>query len=93
LPEDFKSNNYYVALAAPVGPGTMALSWSRSTSNLDDGDKWGDAAGNQNIYQINYKYPLSKRTSLYGYASHGTSLGYIDDLDGTEAGVGINHKF
>jgi predicted porin len=90
---NFKSSNYHVALSAPVGGGTLAATWSRSSSNLDDAAAWGDAAANQNIYHINYKYPLSKRTSLYSYASYGTGLGYVDDLKGTEAGVGINHRF
>ncbi|MDN5843797.1 MAG: porin [Alcaligenaceae bacterium] len=92
--EDFKSDNYYVALSAPVGGGTLVGAWTRTSSNLDDRtDAWADAAGSQNVYYMQYKYPLSKRTSLYGYASYGTNLSYIQDLDGTEAGIGINHKF
>lgn len=87
----FKSSNYYVGLSAPVASGTLAVSWSRTSSNLDDAI--GDNAKNQNLYGVNYVYPLSKRTSLYTYASYGTGIGYLDGLKGTEAGVGLNVKF
>ncbi|MGB7484071.1 MAG: porin [Castellaniella sp.] len=93
LGKDFKSSNYYVGLSAPVGAGTLVASWSRSSSNLDDGDKWGDAAKTQNIYHVNYKYPLSKRTSVYAYGSYGTGVGYVDGVKVKEVGLGLNHKF
>ena len=56
-------------------------------------DKWGDGADNISTYQLNYVYPLSKRTSLYTYASYAKNIGYVKDLKGTEAGIGLNHKF
>lgn len=93
---DFKSNNYHVGLSAPIGGGTLYAGWNYSTSNLDDSvadGGWGDAADNISAYQLNYVYPLSKRTSLYTYASYMKNVGYVKDLTGTEAGVGINHKF
>ncbi len=90
---NLKSNNYHVGLSAPVGGGTLYAGWSYSTSNLDDSDKLGDDAGNISTYQINYFYPLSKRTGVYTYASYGKNLGYVRDLKGTEAGIGLNHKF
>ena len=93
LDNDFKSNNYHVGLSAPLAGGTLYAGWNYSTSNLDDSDKWGDAAGNISTYQLNYVYPLSKRTSLYTYASYAKNIGYVKDLKGTEAGVGLNHKF
>ncbi|GAA0778426.1 porin [Castellaniella ginsengisoli] len=93
LYDDFKSNNYHVGLSAPIGGGTLYAGWNYSTTNLDDGDKLGDAAGNISAYQINYFYPLSKRTGVYTYASYAKNIGYVKDLKGTEAGVGINHKF
>ncbi len=93
LGKDFKSSNYYVGLSAPVGAGTLVASWSRSSSNLDDSDKWGDKAKTQNIYHVNYKYPLSKRTSVYAYGSYGTGVGYVDGVKVKEAGVGLNHRF
>jgi predicted porin len=93
LDKDFKSNNYHVGLSAPVGGGTLYAGWNYSRSNMDDDGKWGDAAGNISTYQINYFYPLSKRTGVYTYASYGKNLGYVKDLKGTEAGIGVNHKF
>ncbi len=93
LGRDFKSSNYYIALSAPVGSGTLVASWSRSSSNLDDNPAWGDRAKAQNIYHVNYKYPLSKRTAVYAYGSYGTGIGYVDGMKAKEAGVGLNHKF
>ncbi len=90
---DFKSNNYHVGLSAPIGGGTLYAGWNYSTSNLDDGDKLDNFAGNISTYQINYFYPLSKRTAVYAYGTYGRNLGYIDNLKGTEAGLGLNHKF
>ncbi|MGB3276407.1 MAG: porin [Castellaniella sp.] len=91
--DDFKSNNYHVGLSAPIGGGTLYGGWNYSTSNLDDDSKLGSDAGSISAYQLNYVYPLSKRTSLYTYASYMKNVGYVKDLKGTEAGVGINHKF
>ncbi len=96
LGNNFKSNNYHVGLSAPVGGGTLYAGWNYSTSNLDDDvadGGWGDDAGNISTYQINYLYPLSKRTSVYAYGSYAKNIGYIKDLKGTEAGIGLNHKF
>ncbi|MER1966122.1 porin [Castellaniella sp. GW247-6E4] len=93
LGHDFKSSNYYVGLSAPVGTGVLAVSWGRSASNLDDADKWGEDAKTQNIYHLNYKYPLSKRTSLYAYGSYGTGVGYVDGAKAKELGLGLNHRF
>ncbi|MFA7438220.1 porin [Castellaniella sp.] len=89
----FKANNYAVGLSAPVGGGSLYAGWSHSNSNLDDSDAWGRYAGNINTYQINYRYPLSKRTTVYAYGSYGTNLGYVRDLKGTEAGLGLTHAF
>ena len=93
LGNDFKSSNYYVGLSAPVAGGTLAASWTRSSSNLDDADKWGDRAKTQNIYHLNYKYPLSKRTAVYAYGSYGTGIAYVDGVKAKELGVGLNHRF
>lgn len=91
--DDFKSHNYYIGLSAPLGGGTAAINYTRSSSNLDDADKWDNEAKTQNIYSINYIYPLSKRTSVYAYTSYGTGLSYVDGLKGREAGLGLNVKF
>ncbi|WP_291992321.1 porin [Candidatus Accumulibacter sp. ACC003] len=69
----FKANNgnqledsklWTLGVSAPVGPGTLALSYGKLSldrKNAPDGDSWG--AG------TNYTYPLSKRTAVYaGYS-------------------------
>ncbi len=91
--QDFKSNNWGVTLSAPVGPGRLFAVYNGSHSNLKDDDKWGSKAGNINAYQLQYQYPLSKRTKIYTYASYMQNVGYVKDLKGTEAGIGINHRF
>ncbi|WP_298013743.1 porin [uncultured Castellaniella sp.] len=92
LGDDFKSNNYHVGLSAPIAGGTLYAGWNYSrASNLDT--IGGLEAGNISTYQVNYFYPLSKRTGVYTYATYGKNLGYVRDLKGTEAGVGLNHKF
>ncbi len=93
LDQDFKSNNYHVGLSAPIGGGSLYAGWNYSTSNLDDANKWGDTGDNISTYQLNYTYPLSKRTMVYTYASYAKNIGYVKDLKGTEAGIGLNHKF
>src|SRR5690606_17259165 len=109
LGDDFKSNNYHVGLSAPIGGGTLYAGWNYSrASNLDRLSKTGYGfdtngdiaktstsveAGNISTYQINYFYPLSKRTGVYAYGTYGKNLGYVRDLKGTEAGIGLNHKF
>ncbi|WP_103035577.1 porin [Castellaniella caeni] len=98
---DFKSNNYYVGLSAPLAGGTAGVTWTHSKSNLDEYDQWTLADGTkgafpdkaQDIYQINYQYPLSKRTSVYAYGSYGTGMYYLDNAKAKEVGIGLNHKF
>ena len=89
---DFKSNNYHVALSAPVAGGTLYAGWGYSTSNANDLAA-GDLYGSISTYHVNYVYPLSKRTSLYGYGTYGRNLAYVRDLKGTEAGIGLSHSF
>jgi len=96
IDNDFKSNNYHVGLSAPLAGGKLYAGWNYSTSNLDDnilGPNTGDAYDNISAYQVNYQYPLSKRTTVYAYGSYMKNVGYVKDLKGTEAGIGINHKF
>ena len=93
IDNEFKSNNYHVGLSAPIGGGTLYAGWNYSTSNLDDILNNSDDAGNISAYQLNYQYPLSKRTTVYAYGSYMKNVGYVRDLKGTEAGIGLNHKF
>lgn len=93
MANDFKSHNYFIGLSAPLGGGVAGVSWTRSSSNLDDSDKLGSNAKNQNIYSAKYLYPLSKRTSVYAYGSYGSGIAYLDGAKAKEAGVGLNVKF
>ncbi|MBK8386080.1 MAG: porin [Candidatus Accumulibacter sp.] len=59
------SNLWTVGVNAPIGRGTLGLTYGRLTTdlrNLNDGVSWG--AG------TSYTYPLSKRTSVYGAYSY-----------------------
>ncbi|MCM8595400.1 porin [Accumulibacter sp.] len=61
-----RSNLWTLGVSAPLGRGTLGLSYGRLTadyqSGVSDGVSWG--AGTM------YTYPLSKRTSLYGAYSY-----------------------
>lgn len=92
--DGFKSHNYYVGLSAPLGGGTAAVTWTRSSSNLDDVyNDQDNTYKTQNIYAAKYSYPLSKRTAVYAYGAYGTGIAYLDGQKGKEAGIGLNHKF
>ena len=59
------SNLWTAGVSAPIGRGTLGLSYGRLVTDRDfvsDGVSWG--AGTQ------YVYPLSKRTSVYGAYSY-----------------------
>lgn len=95
--EGFKSNNYMVGINAPLIGGILGLSWTHTNSNLDD--VYADLKGKkldtkaQNIYAANYRYPLSKRTTIVAYGAYGTGLAYLDGYTVREIGLGLNHKF
>lgn len=59
------TNLWTLGVSAPVGPGTLALSYGKLSldrKNASDGDSWG--AGTM------YTYPLSKRTAVYAAYSY-----------------------
>lgn len=79
---------------APLGSGILGLSWTHTNSNLDDIYDGNNASfKSQNIYAANYRYPLSKRTTLVAYGAYGNGLAYINGLTVKELGLGLNHKF
>ncbi len=88
---DFRSNNFYLGLVAPIGGGDLGIAWATSHSNLDDVKYY--KAKNINIYSVNYVYPLSKRTKIYAYGNYGTGIGYVNGAKGQEAGLGLFHAF
>ncbi len=60
-----ESDLWTVGVTAPIGPGTLGVSYGRLVTDrslVQDGESWG--AG------VQYTYPLSKRTSLYGAYSY-----------------------
>jgi predicted porin len=65
-----KRNGYYVAVTAPVGPGTVRASYNRY-ENKSTVDK-----GKADQFAVGYVYNLSKRTSVYG------TYAYIKNKDG-----------
>jgi len=102
---NIKSNNIWtVGLSAPIGPGTLGLSYgklSMDRRNAPDGDSWG--------WGTMYTYPLSKRTALYAaytyfdndrnsvavqtqVAGDGTGIGALGESNYT-LGTGIRHSF
>lgn len=98
------SNLWTVGVNAPIGRGTLGLTYGRLTTdlrNLNDGVSWG--AG------TSYTYPLSKRTSVYGAYSYfsnnntalpgqaiavpgGTGIGAPGESN-YALGAGITHSF
>lgn len=86
----FRSNNYFLAAQAPLGPGKLGASWSYSTSNLGH---FGYDSASQTILAAMYVYDLSKRTALYGYGAWGKGIAYVDGLKAREFGLGLRHKF
>lgn len=87
----FKSRNYYLGAVVPAGSGEVGLAWSRSSSNL--GRIAGVAAGSQDIFVAQYKYPLSKRTFLYAYGAYARNLAYLSGFKGRELALGMQHRF
>lgn len=94
-----KVNHYMLGVTAPVGPGNLKASYTRSDYNA--------AAGDQDANQIavGYDYNLSKRTALYGTFSrisnkNGGTKGLAPFAaavtpGGTSTGfeVGVRHAF
>ena len=65
-----KRLGYYVAATAPVGAGTVRVSYNRYENEL------ANVKGKADQFAIGYVYGLSKRTSVYG------TYAYIKNKDG-----------
>lgn len=73
----------HLGLTVPVGKGELQAAWARGKTDSASGDSVRTTIG------LGYLHPLSRRTSLYGYAgsdkvSVGTATSYM---------VGIRHAF
>lgn len=91
----FRSNSFLLGLSAPIGSGTVMMSWHmadpRRNPDRIDSDKW--SMKKQHTYNLGYIYPLSARTSLYAYGSHAKNHAFIDGTDTTIIGAGLRHQF
>lgn len=94
---DIEGYNASLGVSAPVMGGT-ALAQVNYIHGKDKAAAEGDS-DKLDGYGIGggYSYPLSKRTSIYGYAGYGEfkTKGGDDNgkLKAAEAGVGLTHKF
>ncbi|MCU0927274.1 MAG: porin [Hydrogenophaga sp.] len=73
----------HLGLTVPVGTGELQAAWARGKTET------GNASSTRTTIGLGYLHPLSRRTSLYGYAgsdkvSVGTATSYL---------VGIRHAF
>lgn len=93
-----KRSGYYVAATAPVGAGTVRVSYNRYENEL------ANVTGKADQFAIGYVYGLSKRTSVYGtYAylknKNGANLYTLGSgglkTNGSQQGVqvGVSHSF
>ncbi len=97
----FKSNAYFLGLSAPIGGGKLLASWHMvdPRSKSDRLKDWQDLSGDSvslkklHTYSIGYKYPLSKRTDVYAYASHKKNVDFVRHQKGTTVAAGLTHRF
>jgi predicted porin len=83
---DTKITNLMIGLTAPVGPGLVKASYTRTELDIAG----ADADARQ--IALGYEYGLSKRTALYGnYARISTDPGVAVKTRGFE--VGVRHAF
>jgi len=93
-----KRNGYYVAATAPVGAGTVRVSYNRYENEL------ANVKGKADQFAIGYVYGLSKRTSVYGTYAYlknkdGANLYTLGSgglkTNGSQQGVqvGVSHAF
>ncbi len=78
-----KRKTPHLGLTVPIGSGELQAAWARAKAET------GPASSTRTTTGLGYIHPLSKRTSLYGYAgsdkvSVGTATSYM---------VGIRHAF
>ena len=93
-----KRLGYYVAATAPVGAGTVRVSYNRYENEL------ANVKGKADQFAIGYVYGLSKRTSVYGTYAYlknkdGANLYTLGSgglkTNGSQQGVqvGVSHSF
>jgi predicted porin len=74
--------DWMIGLAAPLGSGTLKLSYNHANLRGAATGVVGLGDGRANMFAVGYVYDLSKRTALYTTASH------ISNSTGTQFTVG-----
>ncbi|WP_288252230.1 porin [uncultured Hydrogenophaga sp.] len=88
---DDKATNLMIGLTAPVGPGLIKASYTRTEAEDATG---AEADGNQ--IALGYEYGLSKRTALYGNVARiKADAGLLNAAEYKRTGfeLGIRHAF
>lgn len=90
LADGSKVNSYMIGATVPLGASTVFGSWQRADPS---NDKLTGGDSTMNVYSIGYNYDLSKRTTLYAYASLADNFAFQDDTSDRAVAVGVRHKF
>ncbi|OZI32533.1 porin [Bordetella genomosp. 10] len=91
LADGFRATSTMVGLTVPVGSATSVFSsWQRADPN---NGKLTGGAKTFNVYAIGALHNLSKRTSVYAYASYGDNYAFHDGVTDTAVVTGIRHQF
>jgi len=87
----FRANSFMLGLTAPIDNNSRVFTSFQLVKPKNDRLTGDDETSN--VYSVGYTYDLSKRTSLYAYASHVTDYAFLDGAKSTATGVGIRHRF
>jgi len=92
---DYKTNNFALGLAVPVGKAQAVL-FNWQSARLASG-QYKDMVSifgkrSQNLYTLVYTYDLSPRTNLYAFGTYGTGYAF-NNVSVTQAVVGLRHRF
>ncbi|TAH42184.1 MAG: porin [Betaproteobacteria bacterium] len=95
-----KENAWMVGLSAPVGTAGKLMGTYQRVNDARNSNEFGAAHDdNRSGFAVVYDHALSKRTSLYAYASQYSNVvldksGPTNELgDATEFAVGMRHSF
>ena len=99
----YKQHAFGLGIKAPVAGGTFGLGARMLLGKFDGTAKTILCKEDSDKYRAwnigaNHKYPLSKRTAVYGYAGYSDGAKWLKDVDsgkynGWAVGTGIVHSF
>ena len=99
----YKQHAFGLGIKAPVAGGTFGLGARMLLGKFDGTAKTILCKEDTDKYRAwnigaNYKYPLSKRTVVYGYAGYSDGAKWLKDVDsgkynGWAVGTGLVHSF